>query len=248
MLDAAIQATFETCLDAVRRGDEAAMRNCFREDAEGYTTLGGELRGPESFAGALRAIHGRLPGFRMEPLRTYGEGPEMVARMRLLANGKEAEGLFAFRFDPEGRIARLIVLWEPSELLEVEPSRLGPALQAAVAAYFRTYNDDDEGAHMALVSPDLVYFGAVSRITAEGLETARGIFRTAHDRMGLKRFDPMRVFGTGPHVAVLARIHGAGAGGPTEEGIWVFRFDAKNRFDRVSVLWNPGTFLTWNYR
>ncbi|HET8901856.1 MAG TPA: nuclear transport factor 2 family protein [Holophagaceae bacterium] len=248
MLDPAIQATFETCLGAVRRGDEAAMRSCFREDAEGYTSRVGELRGPAAFAAAIKALHALLPGFRMEPLRTYGEGPEMAARMRLLADGKEAEGLFAFRFDPEGRIARLIVLWEPSELLDAAPGHLDPALRSAVEAYFRTYNDDDVAAHMALVSPDLVYFGAVSRMTAEGIETARGIFRTAHDRMGLKRFEPIRVFGTGPHVAVLARIRGAGAGGPTEEGIWVFRFDAKNRFDRVSVLWNPGTFLTWNHK
>jgi ketosteroid isomerase-like protein len=248
MLDPLIQATFQACLDAVRRGDETAFENCFREDAEGFTSLVGELRGPAAFAAALKALHGRLSGFRMEPVRTYGEGPEMAVRMRLLSEVKETEGVFAFRFDPEGRIARLIVLWEPSELLDTAPGRLNPALGAAVEAYFRTYNDDDEAAHMALVSPDLVYFGAVSRMTAEGLETARGIFRTAHDRMGLKRFDPMRVFGTGPHVAVLVRIHGVGAGGPMEEGIWIFRFDARNRFDRVSVLWNPGTFLTWNHK
>jgi ketosteroid isomerase-like protein len=248
MLDPTIQSTFETCLDAARRGDEAAFMGCFRPDAEGCATLAGELRGPAAFCAALSSLHERLPGLRLEPMRLYGEGPEMAARMRFRVDGKEAEGVFAFRFDPEGRIGRLIALWEPADLLDVDPAPLEPASQAAVEGYFRTYNADDEDAHMALVSPELVYFGAVSRMTVEGIETARGIFRSAHTRMGLKRFDPLRVFGTDRHLTVLVRIHGAGASGPMEEGIWVFRLDERRRFDRVSVLWNPGTFLTWNHR
>lgn len=248
MLDPAIQTTFDASLAAVRQGDAAAFERCFSAGAEGYGREAGGLQGPSAFGAALKALHARLPGLRIELLRTYGEGPEMAARMRLLAEGLDAEGLFAFRFDPDGRIGRLIALWEPLDRLDQGLALLGPGERAAVESYFRTYNEDDEAAHMALVSPDLVYFGAVSRITAEGLETARGIFRTAHDRMGLKRLDPLRVFGAGPHLAVLARIHGAGAGGPTEEGVWVFRLDARHRFDRVSVLWNPGTFLTWNHK
>lgn len=248
MMDPAIRATFETCLGAVHSGDSLALEACFRHDAEGYASLAGELQGPAAFRGALESLHARMPGLQMEPLRTYGEGPEMAARMRLTAGGKEAESVFAFRFDPEGRITRLFILWEPAELLGTVPARLDPATEAAVEAYFRTYNEEDEDAHMALVSPQFIYFGAVSRMTVDGIDTARGIFRTAHARMGLKRFDPMRVFGTGLHVAVLVRIHGVGAAGPMEEGIWAFRLDAEHRFDRVSVLWNPGTFLTWNYK
>lgn len=248
MLDPALQTTFETCLDAVRRGDDGAFLGCFHPDAEGYAALAGELRGAASFAAALKSLHGRIPGVQMEPLRLYGEGPEMATRMRFRAGGKETEGVLAFRFDPAARIVKLVVLWEPADLLGADPGRLEPAARAAVESYFRTYNEDDEEAHMALASPSLIYFGAVSRMTAEGLETARGIFRTAHDRMGLKRFDLIRIFGTGPHLAALVRIHGAGAGGPTEEGIWVFRLDGGGRFDRVSVLWNPGTFLTWNHK
>lgn len=248
MLDPALQATFEDCLDAMRRGDAPAFQRAFREDAAGFTTLAGELRGAAGFGAALQSLKARWPGLRIEPLRTYGEGPEMAARVRLLADGREAEGVFAFRFDPGGRIERLIALWEPARLLGESPAPLDAATAAMVETYFRTYNADDEAAHMTLASPDLVYFGAVSRMTAEGLETARGIFRSAHDRMGLKRLDPMRLFGAGAHLAVLVRIHGAGAGGPTEEGVWVFRTDGEGRFDRVSVLWNPGTFLTWNHR
>ena len=248
MLDPAIQATFESCLEAVRKGDLATFESCFQDGAEGYTSLAGELRGPRAFREALRSLNERLPGLRLEPVRTYGEGPEMVARMRLLQGGKEAEGIFAFRFGPDGRIERLVVVWEPANLLDVAPGRLDPAVKRVVETYFRTYNEDDEEAHMALASPSLVYFGAVSRITAEGLATARGIFRGAHDRMGLKRLDIIRIIGTAPHLAVLVRIHGKGPGGPTEEGVWVFRLDGDNRFDRVSVLWNPGTFLTWDHR
>ena len=248
MLDPALQATFQSCLNAVRGGDIAAFESCFREGAEGYASLAGALHGAPAFGAALKALNERLPGLALEPMRTYGEGPEMAARMRLARDGKEAEGIFAFRFDPEGRIERLVALWEPGELLGRASGVLEPAARASVEAYFRTYNEDDEDAHMALVSPAVVYFGAVSRMTADGIETARGIFRTAHARMGLKRLDPLRVFGTGHHLAVLVRIHGAGAGGPTEEGVWVFRLDAQRRFDRVSVLWNPGTFLTWAHK
>jgi len=248
MLDPAAQATFEACLGAVRRSDATAFEACFSEGAEGFATLAGELRGPSGFGAALQALNARLPGVRMEPLRTYGEGPEMAARMRLFAGGKDAEGIFAFRFAPDGRITRLIVLWETANLLASGGGELDPATRALAEDLFRTYNEDDEAAHMALLSPDLVYFGAVSRMTAEGIETARGIFRTAHDRMGLKRFDLLRIFGTGQHLAALVRIHGEGAGGPTEEGVWILRLDAQRRFDRVSVLWNPGTFLTWNHK
>ncbi len=248
MMDPGIRTTFEACLAAVRDGDGHAFQACFREDAEGFSSLAGDLKSPAAFRAALMGLNGRMPGVTIAPIRTYGEGPEMAARMRLSAKGRESEGIFAFRFDSECRIARLIALWDTASLLGGAPPRLPKAADAAVQAYFRTYNEDDEDAHMALISPDLVYFGAVSRMTAEGLETARGIFRTAHERMGLKRFDPTRVFHAGPHLAVLARIHGLGAGGPTEEGVWVFRMDGEGRFDRVSVLWNPGTFLTWSHR
>lgn len=172
----------------------------------------------------------------------------MAARMRLSAQGRECEGIFAFRFDPSGQISRLIALWDPAELVGGAKPALPKAVQATVQAYFRTYNDDDEIAHMALIARELVYFGAVSRMTVEGIDSARGIFRTAHERMGLKRFDPLRTFHTGCHVAVLVRIHGIGPGGPTEEGAWIFRMNEAGLLDRVSVLWNPGTFLTWGHR
>ncbi len=248
MMDPGIRTTFEACLAAVRNGDAAAFHNAFSGEAEGYSSLAGELKSAAAFRAALMGLNGRMPGVAIAPVRTYGEGPEMAARMRLSAKGRESEGIFAFRFDANCRIARLIALWDPASLLGGPSPRLPKAAEAAVQAYFRTYNDDDEDAHMALISPELVYFGAVSRMTAEGIETARGIFRTAHERMGLKRFEPTRIFHGGPHLAVLARIHGIGAGGPTEEGVWVFRLDDQGRFDRVSVLWNPGTFLTWNHR
>lgn len=248
MLDPAIRSTLETCLGALRQGDEAAFVGCFQESAEGYTPTLGEFQGPQGAAQALSEMHARLPGLRLELLRSYGDGPEMAVRASLLSGGLEAEGLFAFRFDREGRIIRFIAFWEPVDRLDLGAAHLGPAERTAVEYYFSTYNEDDEAAHFDLISPDLVYFGAVSRMTAEGLETARGIFRSARDRMGLKRLEPLCVFGRGPHLAVLARMEGSGAGGPRDEGVWIFRLNAQHRFDRVSVLWNPGTFLTWSHR
>ncbi|HTL98496.1 MAG TPA: nuclear transport factor 2 family protein [Holophagaceae bacterium] len=245
MLDPALRATFEACLDAARRGDAPALAACFQEDAEGLESLSGEARGAQALAEAVAALKARIPDLELTPLRTYGEGPELAVRLRLSGRGREAEGVWAFRFDGEGRITRLVALFEPARLLSVSASSLSKRQEERIIDYFRTYNSDEEDAHMSLASPKLVYFGAVSRMTAEGIETARGVFRSARTRMGLKRFDPMKVFGSGPYAAVLVRIYGSQAGGPTEEGIWVLRFDAEDRFDRVSILWNPGSFLSW---
>jgi len=239
MLDPALRTTFEACLDALRGGDRAALEACLERDAETFDPLEGGVR-----AGAA-SLKGRLPDLELVPLRTYGEGPELAARVRLSGGGRETEGVLAFRFNPEGRVTRLILFFDPSRLLSVNGWSLERRRAAQVIDYFRTYNADEEDAHMALLSPSVVYFGAVSRMTAQGIETARGVFRSAHARMGLKRFDPVRVLHAGPHAAVFVRIHGSGPGGPMEEGLWIFRFDGEDRFERVSVLWNPGSFLSW---
>ena len=248
MLDPALRAAFEACLDALRRGDAGALQACFREDSSGFDSLGGAASGASALAGRFAQWPARLPGLSLSPLRTYGEGPELAAQVRLAAGGREADGVLAFRFDAQARLERLVALWEPAELLGLPKSKLRKGEEAAILEYFRTYNADEEDRHMGLISPELIYFGAVSRMTAEGLGTARGIFRSAKDRMGLKRFEPIRTYGAGPYAAVLVRIHGARAGGPTEEGIWLFRFDARGLFDRVSILWNPGAFLAWHPR
>lgn len=245
MIDPALQATFEASLEAVRRGDAAGFQAGFTAEAEGFCSLAGAVAGAGGFGAALSGFRRRLPELEVTPVRTYGEGPELAARLRLGAGGRVAEAVWAFRFDPAGRIERLACLWDPAELLPSDPAVLPAAAAEAVAAYFRTYNAGDEDAHMALLSPELVYFGSVSRMTAEGIETARGVFRSARSRMGLKRFEALRTFGAGPHLAVRVAIHGEGPAGPTEEGIWVFRLDAQGRFDRVSILWNPGMFLAW---
>ena len=214
MLDPALRASFEACLDATRRGDASALEGFFREDAEGFDSLGGAAHGARLVAQAFAGLKPRIPGLQLAPLRTYGEGPELVVRLRLSSGSRETEGIWAFRFDGGGRIERLVALYEPARLLDVPESALTRSQEDQVVAYFRTYNDDDEDGHMRLISPDLIYFGAVSRMTAEGIGTARGIFRSARDRMGLARFDPMKVFGAGPYAAVLVRIHGSQPGGP----------------------------------
>ena len=245
MLDPELRATFEACLDALRRGDGAALEAHCRPDAEGFDSLGGSVSGATAVAGLFAGWPGRRSSLELEPLRSYGEGPELAARVRLVAGGREAEGILAFRFDDAGKVERLVALYDPDRLLDQPGAELSRPQEHAVIEYFRTYNADDEDRHMSLISPSLVYFGAVSRMTAEGIGTARGIFRSARDRMGLKRFDPIRTFGPGPYAAVQVRIHGSKPG-VTEEGVWLFRFDAQDRFDRVSILWNPGAFLAWS--
>lgn len=245
MLDPALRAAYETCLDAVRLGDRTALAACLGPEAEGFDPLSGQRVGAADVASSFAAFAEALPGLEIEPLRTYGEGPELAARARLRAGGREAEGILAFRFDPSNRITRLFALFDPARITGAPEAALDHGREGRIVEYFRTYNADDEDAHIALMSPDMVYFGSVSRMTVEGLGTARGVFQSAHSRMGLKRFDPIRLFPGGDHAAALVKVHSARAGGQTEEGIWLFRFDAGHRFDRVSILWNPGAFLTW---
>ena len=245
MLDPALSAAYEACLDAARRGDRTAMEACLAAEVDGFDPLHGQRSGAaavaESFAGLAKA----MSGLRISPIRTFGEGPELAARARLGAAGREADGILAFRFNPSNQVTRLIALFDPARLTGAPEAILDHRREGRLIEYFRTYNTDEEDAHMALISPDLIYFGSLSRMTADGLETARGIFRSAHARMGLKRFDPLRLFTGGDHAAVLVQVHGARADGPTEEAVWLFRFDREDRFDRVSILWNPGALLAW---
>jgi ketosteroid isomerase-like protein len=245
MLDPALSAAFEICLDALRRGDRAALEASLAPEAEGYSPLHGPLEGARPVGASLARLMALAPGLEIAPVRTFGEGPELAARAHFRAAGRETDGILAFRFDPSNRITRLLVLFDPARVTEGPEAILDHRREARLVAYFRTYNADDEDGHMALISPDLVYFGSVSRMTAEGLDTARGIFQSAHARMGLKRFDPLRLYAGGDHAAALVQVHGSRPGGPTEEGVWVFRFDAEDRINRVSVLWNPGALLAW---
>ena len=244
MLDPAIHSAFNACLDAIRKGDAQAVAACFTEDAEINGSLMGPPRGAAGFAEAASKWLDQLPGLRLEPLRTYGEGPELAAKMRLTWKDRVAESIWAFRFELSGKATRLTTLWEPADILGGSPALLRPTLEAQVVAYYKTYNEDDEEAHVKLLSRDILYFGSVSRLTAEGVDTARGIFKSAHARMGLKHFDLERIYGTGPHLAAQVRMHGTNPGHAPEEGVWVFRVDEQDRFDRVSILWNPGSFLT----
>lgn len=244
MLDPALSDAFEACLDALRRGDRASLEAGLAPEAEGYSPLHGALEGAGAVGASLARLTELAPGLEIAPVRTFGEGPELAARARFRAGGREAEGILAFRFDPGNRITRLLVLFDPARLAGGPEAILDHRREARLVEYFRSYNADEEDAHMALISPDLVYFGSVSRMTAEGLDTARGVFQSAHARMGLKRFDPLRLYAGGDHAAALVQVHGSRADA-TEEGVWVFRFDAQDRINRVSILWNPGVLLAW---
>lgn len=245
MMDPALSATYQACLDALSRGDRSALAALFSEDVEAYGPLSGPKAGRDEAAEAFARLAHGASRVEVAPVRTYGEGPELAAKAVFRADGRETEGILALRFDAGGLITRLILFFDAARIGFPADAALDHRREERITAYFRTYNADDEEAHMALISPDLVYFGSVSRMTVEGLETARGVFQSAHARMGLKRFDPLRLFVGGDHVAALVQVHGARAGGPSEEGVWVFRFDALDRLDRVSVLWNPGPLLAW---
>lgn len=231
MLDHSLQSALDSLLAAYRSGTPSAAR--FAPGAEVVDSCVDSAL-PAHLPGLLRA---KLPGLRVELKRTYGEGPELGALLQFSSGERAVEAAWGLRIDGQGRLERFLSLWDPAELLGHGKGGQDPAVKAAVVAYFRTYNDNEEDTHIELLSPKMVYFGSVSRMTGEGRPTGRGVFRGARDHMGLKRLEPLRVFGAGPDLAVRVRV--TGASGRLEEALWLLRLDSQGLFDRVSVLWNP---------
>ncbi len=260
MPDPRIQTTIEAYFCAVSEGDEEAFAACLRPDILFFGSMGGtQLRGIDPLRGAFRALRERFPSLSQRAARTFGEGPEIAVLVDLsFGMDPGMQGLWIFRFDAEARVERLSALWDPQRVqlrkarwdldpeVDFTTGSMDPALQSVMDNYFETFNQGDEGRHVSLYSPEVAYFGSVSRMTAAGIATMRGVFRGARESFGIRRLTPTHYFGRRQEVAVLVKIAGAGAGGPETpetEGVWGFRFDDHLRIERMSVLWNASDFL-----
>jgi len=108
-------------------------------------------------------------------------------------------------------------------------------------AYFQALNAHDMERHMALLDPEVVYHGSVSKLLSQGVPSLRGIFSGALESLGLRNFKPTRAFGDVHEVAVHVEIEAAN--GHQTEGIWVFGFGVDGRITRLSILWDPRPIL-----
>ncbi|HJW09642.1 MAG TPA: hypothetical protein VJ483_08420 [Holophagaceae bacterium] len=235
MLDPRLRDSIEAYLRACEWAESEDLQRLLAPDVQTFDGHRGRWHeGIAAHQAALRAQAEERPGLQFRLLHTYGQGPEVVAKVSL---GPE-EGLWAFRFREDGLLERITALHES------KGKDLAPGCDEAIEAYFRTYNEDREDEHMALLNPDLVYFGSVSRLTAVGLPTARGIFRGARDIMGVHRIRRTRTFGQGRDAGVLIRLAKADPKAEEAEGALIFHFDKHAKVARLSVMWNPEGFLT----
>ncbi len=257
MLDSHLQATIDTYFRAVSCGDEETFAACLAPEVLFSGSLSAvQGRGHDALRGAYRTLRSHYPDLRQEPYQTFGVGPEVAVLVDLYfdENSRAGHGgIWLFHFDSKGRVERLTELWDAQPMLlqghrfqaaaDLAPAQVEAQILAVLKAYFQTFNAGDEEAHMALFSPEVAYYGSVSRIASAGTATVRGIFRSARDTVGIRRLIPLQVLGRRDQLAVLLTMDKEDAAGSTDQGVWVFRFDDRDRIDGLSVLWNPGAFV-----
>lgn len=104
--------------------------------------------------------------------------------------------------------------------------------------FFDTHNGSDEKAHLALLHPDVGFYGAASQMRSTGFASYLGIWRGAKG-LGVRRAVPLRVYGLWPEVAMLVRLEFDPARGRDVDSIWHFAFAPDGRVRELSILWNP---------
>lgn len=189
---------------------------------------------------------------RLEPLRYFGDTPEVAALASFQGEGghPSQEGILIFRFNEEGLLERLAAHWDPGSFLDAggppAPSdslaTKDPRVQVTLNSYFDSFNAGNEDEHYASAHPDMVFFGSLSRVQSQGLAASRGIFGAVRNSLGIRIITPKRYFGDWPEVSVLlalSRENGAGK----VEAVFSFRFDDSGRVLGLSALWNPLPFL-----
>ena len=89
-------------------------------------------------------------------------------------------------------------------------------LPGCIESFFRTHNDWDHPAHLALLAPDLVFSGSGSGIRGGGLLDYRGILRGAREELKVQWVRPIRLYGN-----------------------WRFVFREDGSIQELTILWNP---------
>lgn len=244
--------TLQACLAAANAGDEEAYLACVDESTVFYGGITGlEHTGLAAIRGAFRAGQDLLRHPTFLPLRYFGDELEGALKLRYTmegGRGASLEGIWHVRFAPSGRFQFLSLIWNPTSLLGDPPSsetlNLSPEAQAILAAYFATYNAGDDAAHIALMAPDIVYWGSGSKIVASGTLDAQSISRGARQVFRVGRLEPLAWFGKGSAVAIETRFHHAEIPGRTALAMIVIRLDDHHRIRRLNILWKPTELLS----
>jgi len=95
---------------------------------------------------------------------------------------------------------------------------------------------------MAHFSPDVVYFGSMSRHIITGVASIRGLFKGGHEIMHIQRLAPLRCYGRSRELAIQLEMR-TEKGQLVSDGVWALRFDDRLRVERISILVNPSEFL-----
>lgn len=249
-MSAPIPPTLRACLEAAHAGDEAGYLACVGEDTVFYGGITGlEHMGIGAILGAFRAGQDLLRRPAIRGLDYYGDAVEGALRVRYTAfegRGPSLEGFWHVRFSPEGRIQGLALIWNPSALLADPPSQetlhLPEGHRTTLEAYFQTFNEGQDGAHLALLDPAVTLWGSGSHVQAQGISDSWTFLKAARTVFHVHRIEPREWFGKGSRVAVVGHL----LGGPESRATpaaWIFHLGPDHRIRHLSVLWRPTDLL-----
>jgi ketosteroid isomerase-like protein len=109
------QQRLEAYFKTFNAGDEAAHLALFHPDVVFFASGSGAARGRVAVLGVYHSAKRGLDILRMQPMETYGLHPEMAVRVELSGQAKRFQAMFVFRFDEDGAITRLSILYNLRE-------------------------------------------------------------------------------------------------------------------------------------
>lgn len=237
-------ATLDAYISATRAGDSEAYARCLAPEVSLYGSLTGtRLHGIAAVKGAFTA-GGAILGFQhIKGFQVYGHGPE-VALITPIQRPQDAEPfgfLTLLRMDDQARIVDIRLLWDPRRALLESSQREAPPTRPEVAFFFELFNAGNPEGILALLSPDVRYFGTLLGHTATGGAAIRDILALARETLAIVRLTPLQVFGHGDHLGVLVEL--MNTRGAVAQGVFGFVFESDGKVAEVSILWDPRPFL-----
>lgn len=238
------QRVLEAYIAATRAGDVDAYARCLSPEVTFFGSLtGARLHGIGPVRGAFTA-GAALIGFQhIRAFEVHGYGAE-IALITPIQRPQDVEPLgflTLIRMDAQGLVYDIRLLWDPRRALLDLGAGEPPVVRPEVGAFFRHYNEGELEAALAMLAPEVRYFGTIVGQASMGVATVRGILASARDTLGITRLEPLQVFGRGDHLGVLAAF--TGRGGALSRGVLGLSFDDRGRISELSTLWDPRPFL-----
>jgi ketosteroid isomerase-like protein len=92
-------------------GDEPAHLALFHPDVVFFASGSGDGQGVVAVQGVYHSAKQGLDILEMQPIQVYGLHPEMTVRVEMSGRARRFEAMLVFRFDEDGIIRRLSVLY-----------------------------------------------------------------------------------------------------------------------------------------